>query len=52
MQNPFSKSVAHHMLASYHHALFGVLTAQLERERQRAGGIEGLMHLLKVCLDL
>jgi hypothetical protein len=48
MQNPFSKSFANHFLASYHKALFGVITNQLEHEHRQADGVEGLLHLLKV----
>jgi hypothetical protein len=40
-------SVAHHTLSSYYRSLFAVLSSQLHAEQRHAGGLQGLLALLR-----
>ena len=46
-QNPFRRSLGHHMLGSYHAALHQILEAQLGQGQRHRGGLAGLLQLME-----
>ena len=46
-QNPFRRSLGHHMLGSYHAALHQILEAQLSQGQRHRGGLAGLLQLME-----